>query len=59
MKEPKPRKVKAKISRTVTEIATVYLDKDGNVEEVDEIHDEHFSEVTELHEIRAILSVHS
>ena len=55
----KPRRVKAKITRTVTEIATVLLDRDGNVDEYEELHEELDSEVTELHEVRAILSVHS
>lgn len=56
--EPKPRKVKAKITRTVTEIAIVLLDKDGNVDEFVETHDEHDSEVTELHCILDVISVH-
>jgi hypothetical protein len=33
MSDEKPRRVKAKITRTVTEIAIVYLDRDGNIEE--------------------------
>tara|TARA_R110000851_G_scaffold331164_1_gene504936 strand:+ start:23 stop:202 length:180 start_codon:yes stop_codon:yes gene_type:complete len=59
MIEPKPRKVKAKITRVVTEIAIVYLDRDGNVEELEETHEELDSEVTELHDIRAVISAHS
>lgn len=36
MADYKPRRVKAKITRTVTEIAFVLLDRDGNVDEVEE-----------------------
>lgn len=54
----KPRKVKAKITRVVTEIAIVYLNSDGYVDEYEECHEELNSEVTELHEIRTVLSVH-
>jgi len=58
MSEEKPRRVKAKITRTVTEIAIIYLDRDGNVEEFEETHEELDSEVTELHNIQTVLSVH-
>jgi hypothetical protein len=54
----KPRKVKAKITRTVTEIAIVYLNRDGTVEEYEECHDELECEVTEVHDILSVLSVH-
>lgn len=54
----KPRKVKAKITRVVTEIAVVYLNRDGSVDEYEECHEELDSEVTEIHDIRSILSVH-
>jgi hypothetical protein len=54
----KPRKVKAKITRIVTEIAVVYLNRDGSVDEYEECHEELDSEVTEIHDIRSILSVH-
>jgi hypothetical protein len=47
------RKVKAKITRMVTEIVTCILDKDGNVEEILDIHEEHDSEVTDVHTIIA------
>ena len=59
MREAKPRKVKAKITRMVTEIAMVYLDKDGNVEEFEETHEELDCEVTELHSIISVISNHS
>ena len=35
-----PRQVKAKITRTVTEIAIVTLDRDGTVEEIEDVHEE-------------------
>ena len=54
----KPRKVKAKITRTVTEIAIVYLDRDGNVEELEETHEELDYEVTDLHSIIAVITAH-
>ena len=54
----KPKRVKAKITRTVTEIAIVTLDRDGNVEELEETHEELDYEVTEIHSIQSILSVH-
>jgi hypothetical protein len=59
MSEPKPKKVKAKITRAVTEIATVYLDKDGNIEEYGDLHEELESEDMELIDIRSVLSIHS
>ena len=59
MDDQKPRKVKARISRLVTEVATVYLDKDGNIEEYEEMHEELFCDEMELIDIRAVLSVHS
>lgn len=59
MSDAKPRRVKAKITRVVTEIAIVFLDRDGNVEEIEEIHEEIDSDVTELHNIQTVLSVHS
>ena len=36
----KARKVKAKITRTVTEIAIVILDSDGHIESVEEVCEE-------------------
>ena len=56
--EVKPRRVKAKITRTVTEIAMVLLDRDGNVEELVETHEELDYEVTELHDIISVISAH-
>lgn len=35
-----PRKVTAKITRTVTEIAIVTLDRDGAIETIDDIREE-------------------
>jgi len=54
-----PRRVKAKITRTVTEVAIVTLDRQGNVEEVEETCDELEYEVGEIHNIITVLSVHS
>ena len=59
MTEKKPRKVKATITREVTEVAIIYLDRDGNVEEYEEQHQELNSEVTDILHIREVLSVHS
>ena len=36
----KPRRVKVKLTRTVTEIALVLLDSEGNVEELEEVLEE-------------------
>ncbi len=38
--DAKPRRAKVKLTRTVTEIALVLLDRDGNVEEYEETFDE-------------------
>ena len=54
----KPRKVKAKITRTVTEIAIVYLDRDGNVEEIDEIIDELDTDDITVNSILTTITVH-
>jgi hypothetical protein len=51
------RKVKAKITRIVTETVTCILDSDGNVEEIDEVHDEHSSEV--LNVVSIITEIHT
>ena len=56
--DPKPRKVKAKITRVVTEIATIILASDGTVDEYEECYEEIDSEVTDVLEIITILSVH-
>ena len=54
----KPRLVKAKISRTVTEIATVILDRDGNIEEIQDIHEESEWDNGELQDIRTVITTH-
>jgi len=56
---PKPRRVKAKITRTVTEIVICLLDKYGNVEEVEDVMEELDYEVIDVHSIQSVLSVHS
>lgn len=54
----KPRKVIAKITRVVTEKAIVFLNRDGSVDEYQECIDEIDSEVTEVHSIQHVFSVH-
>lgn len=54
----KPKKAKVKITRTVTEIAVVILDREGNVEEIDEVVEELDYEVNEIHSIQSVLSTH-
>lgn len=54
----KPRKVIAKITRTVTEIATVTLTRSGEVDELVEVHDELEIHDIEIDSIRTILSEH-
>ena len=58
MSDIKPRRVKARITRTVTEVAIVLLDKNGFIEEFEETHEELFSENEELIDIREVLSEH-
>ena len=56
--QSKPRRVKAKITRTVTEVVICTLDLDGNVDEVEEIMEEiDYDDIT-VHGIRTVLSVH-
>jgi hypothetical protein len=50
------QKVKAKITRTVTEVVICMLDHDGNVEEILDICDELEYEVNELHSIQTVIS---
>ncbi len=57
--EQKPRRAKVKLTRTVTEIAMVLLDKDGNVEEYEELHEEIDCDDCVVHDIRTVLTVHS
>jgi hypothetical protein len=57
--ERKPRRVKAKITRTVTEWAIVILARDGSVDEFEETIEElECGEVLELHSIGNVISVH-
>jgi hypothetical protein len=53
----RPRRAKVKLTRTVTEIAIVLMDREGFVEEIEEVHEELDFDV-EIHDIRSILSVH-
>ena len=54
----KPRRAKVKLIRTVTEIAMVLLDRDGAVEEVEEIFEELDFDDCTVCDIRSVLSVH-
>ena len=56
MPDQKPRRVKAKITRTVTEIAIVLLDNDGNIEEVEDAHEIIDYDNCVVHEIRTVIS---
>lgn len=57
--ERKPRRVKAKITRTVTELAIVTLDRNGNISEfVETIEELEHVDVMEVHSIREVLSYH-
>ena len=58
MSIPKTKKVKAKITRLVTEIAIVVLDRDGYVEEIEEVMEEIDTDEIEVDSILAVLSVH-
>lgn len=58
--EAKPRRVKAKITRLVTEWAIVNLDRNGNLDEfVETVEEIEHVDVMELHSIDSVLSVHS
>ena len=54
----KPRLVKATITRTVKEVANVLLDRDGNIEEVQDIHEEIEWDNAEIHVIQTVITVH-
>jgi len=54
----KPRRVKAKVSRVVIEVVIATLDRDGNIEEIDDVHDELESCDEEVLNIIETLSVH-
>ena len=58
MDDAKPRRAKVKLTRTVTQICKVLLDKDGNVEEVEEVMDELDYDDCEVHTVLTVLSVH-
>jgi hypothetical protein len=57
--ESKPRRANVKLTRTVTEIAIVLLDKEGNVEEYEELQEELNYDGCIVTDIRTVLSVHS
>jgi len=54
----KPRRVKAKITRTVTEIVICNLDTGGNVEEIEDVMEEIDYDDIIVHDIRVVLSIH-
>ena len=54
----RPKKVRAKITRVVTEIATVYLDRGGCVDEYEECIEELDMEDIEVIEIRSVITSH-
>lgn len=56
--DAKPRKVRGKIKRNVTEIAIVTLDRNGNIEEVDEVLEELNMDDASVESIHSVLSVH-
>jgi len=56
MSDQKPRRVKAKITRTVTEIAIVLLDNNGGIEEVEDVIDVLDYDDCIVHEIRSVIS---
>lgn len=59
MNEHKPRRVKAKITRVVTEIAIITLDRQGNVDEyIDHVEELECGEITEVHDIHTVISHH-
>lgn len=59
MSESKPRRVKAKITRVVTEWAIVTLDRHGNVDEyIEQVEEIEHGEVTDLHSIDRVISFH-
>ena len=53
-----PRQVRAKITRTVTEIVIATLARDGSVEEVNEILEEMEMHDVNIDSIHSVLSVH-
>ncbi|GFZ72960.1 Uncharacterized protein ALO70_02002 [Pseudomonas amygdali pv. eriobotryae] len=59
MSEQKPRRVKAKITRVVTEIAIITLDRHGNVDEyIEHVEELECGDITDLHAVHSVLSWH-
>ncbi|MCH4880200.1 hypothetical protein EQV97_22855 [Pseudomonas sp. TMW22090] len=55
----KPRRVKAKVTRLVTEWAIVSLDRNGNLDEyVESVEEVEHIDVTDLHSIDSVISYH-
>ncbi len=53
----RPRRAKVKLTRTVTEIAMVNLDRQGEVTEVETLEELEY-EVEQVHDIITVLDVH-
>ncbi|MBA6133268.1 hypothetical protein [Pseudomonas juntendi] len=59
MSDQKPRRVKAKITRTVTELAIITLDRQGNVDEyIEHLEELECGEISEVHAVHNVLSWH-
>lgn len=57
--EKRPRRVKAKITRVVTEWAIITLDRHGNVDEyIEHLEELECGEISEVHIIDNVLSFH-
>lgn len=54
----RPRKVIAVITRVVKEKAIIFLARDGSVDEYQECIDEIDSEITDIHDISNVFTVH-
>ena len=50
-------RVKAKITRTVTETVTCIVDHDGNIEEIEDIHEEHEYDILDHNVLYVINSI--
>ncbi len=59
MEEQKPRRVKANITRVVTEIAIITLDRQGGVYEyIEHVEELECVDICEVHSIHTVLSYH-
>lgn len=59
MENQKPRRVKAKITRVVTEIAIITLSRTGDIDEyIEHVEELECGEITDLHDIHSVISYH-